>query len=259
MNSSSSTNLLYSEAKKTWEEIGKTRTERNLKMEIELYKKMLDIFQVGDYFCMIFNPAQTVFEYCSPGVQKLLGYTHTEFTPRLFFSLLHPEDAIKYVDFESRITDFFRALPVEKVMKYKTRYDFRVRHKNGHYVRILQQVVTVNMAEDGAVIHTFVVFTDISHLKSSTQMRLSLIGLGGEPSYIDAHKQLNETRSDESLSKRERQVFALLAQNKSSDEIALALNISKHTVDNHRKKMLRKTNTSNTLQLVMMGVERGWV
>ncbi len=259
MTSGNSASLLYNEAKKAWEKIGKSRSEKDLKMEVELYKKMLDIFQVGDYFCMIFNPAVTAFEYCSAAVQSVLGYTNLEFTPQLFFSLLHPEDAIHYVQFESKITEFFMALPVEKVMKYKTRYDFRVQHKSGHYVRILQQVVTINMAVDGAVIHTFVVFTDITHLKTSTQMSLSLIGLEGEPSYIDAHKQLNEIVRPQPLSKREKQVLALLAQNKTSEEIAGQLHISRHTVDNHRKRMLNKTETSSTLQLVIRAIEEGWL
>lgn len=259
MNNETSTSLVYVEAKKVWAEISKKRQTPDLKLEIELYKKMLNIFHVGDYFYMIFNPSQTDIEYCNAGVEKVLGYTPEEFTPQLFFSRLHPDDAKNYVDYEAVLTDFFLSLPAEKVMLYKTRFDFRVKRSDGQYIRIMQQAVAIQTAEDGSIIRTLVVFTDISRLKQSDHMRLSLIGLQGEPSYLDAHLGISKKEVSKVLSPREKEVLSLLSQNKTSDEIADLLCISKHTVDNHRKKMLRKTNSSSTLQLVMRAVDNGWI
>src|SRR5690606_14022177 len=98
---------------------------------------------------------------------------------------VHPDDIQNYLNFEATITDFWQRLPPEKVMKYKTRYDFRMRCKNNKYKRLLQQVIPIQSDEEGAVLRTFVVFTDISHLKKTNKMVLSLIGIEGEPSYID--------------------------------------------------------------------------
>ncbi len=52
------------------------------------------------------------------------------------------------------------------------------------------------------------------------------------------------------LSKREKEIIALLAQGKTSKQIAQELNISHHTVNNHRKNMLQKTNTANVTELM---------
>ncbi|MCR6642553.1 MAG: LuxR C-terminal-related transcriptional regulator [Sporocytophaga sp.] len=58
------------------------------------------------------------------------------------------------------------------------------------------------------------------------------------------------------LSKREKEVFTLLAQGKTSKQIANELNISTHTVNNHRKNMLQKTNTANVSELMSVASQR---
>lgn len=56
-------------------------------------------------------------------------------------------------------------------------------------------------------------------------------------------------RQDE-LTPREIEVFELLAQGKTSKQIADALGISVHTVNNHRKRICRKSGMHSTAQLV---------
>lgn len=63
-------------------------------------------------------------------------------------------------------------------------------------------------------------------------------------------KQLKRGKSSE-LSLREREIVRLLAKGLSSKKIAYKLGISVHTVDTHRRNMLRKTGSTNTAQLVM--------
>ena len=54
------------------------------------------------------------------------------------------------------------------------------------------------------------------------------------------------------ISHRERDVIRLLVQNLSSKEISARLNISSHTVDTHRRNILKKLNISSTGELVGM-------
>ncbi len=56
-------------------------------------------------------------------------------------------------------------------------------------------------------------------------------------------------RQDE-LTPRETEVFELLAQGRTSKQIADALGISVHTVNNHRKRICRKSGMHSTAQLV---------
>ena len=47
------------------------------------------------------------------------------------------------------MVDFFTQLPVEKLLKYKVRYDIRFRKNNGDYARILYQGILLEHDEKG--------------------------------------------------------------------------------------------------------------
>jgi DNA-binding CsgD family transcriptional regulator len=251
--------LILDQANKVWREIGQYKTPEKFELEIEIYKKMLNFFQVGDYCYFIFSPPELRMEYTNPSITHLLGYSPEEFTLEKFLSGIHADDLQNYLNFEATITGFWKKLPAERVMKYKTRYDFRMRCKNGQYKRILQQVAAIQSDEEGAVLRTFVIFTDISHLKQSNKMVLSIIGLEGEPSYIDLQPITQLVPAKELLTRREKEIVQLLSQNLSSAAIALRLRIGLSTVASHRKNIFRKTETHTVLELIQLALQKGWI
>lgn len=251
--------LVLKKAGDIWKEIGQHKKPEALQIEIELYKKMLNLFQVGEYCYFIFSPPEMQMEYTNDSITKLLGYTPEEFTLEKFLKVIHPDDLETYLNFEATITEFWQNLPSEKVFKYKTRYDFRIVCKDGTIKRLLQQVAVIQSDDDGAVLRTFVIFTDITDLKHSNKMVLSIMGLEGEPSYVDI-KPVQELVPHKSiLTKREAEVFHLLIEECQTEEIADILGISQHTISAHRKNILRKTNTNSVLQLMKLGLEKGWI
>lgn len=60
---------------------------------------------------------------------------------------------------------------------------------------------------------------------------------------------LSDTRPYQSLTRREREVFSLLAEGLTSKEIAIKLVMSNRTVEVHRGKLLKKFGVSNTAGL----------
>lgn len=58
---------------------------------------------------------------------------------------------------------------------------------------------------------------------------------------------------------REQQVLNLIALVKKSSDIAVSLELSVHTINNHRKNMLKKTGCGNTSELVMWGMRNGLI
>ena len=251
--------LVFDETRKIWSEIGQHKKPEAITLEIEIYKKLLNVFQVGNYYYLIFNPPEAKIEYVSPSITGILGYTPQEFTLEQLMRAIHPDDLPHFVNFEVTVTRFWKELPQEKVMKYKSRYDYRVQKKNGGYLRILQQIVTIQSDDEGAVLRTFVVHTDITHLKKSNKMTLSFIGLEGEPSYYDVRPVQKLQPSTNILTPREMEILLLVAQNYTSKDIALKLHISAGTVATHRKNIYRKTKTSSVLELVQLALSRGWM
>ncbi len=60
-------------------------------------------------------------------------------------------------------------------------------------------------------------------------------------------------------SEREKQVLEALSLGYNRNEIANQLRISKHTVDTHRKNLLRKLSARNVAHLVRKSVHYNWL
>lgn len=243
-----------------WAKIGKHRAPSELEFELELYKKMLSVFQVGRSFYFVFVPSLGMIDVVSNSITSVLGYEPEEFTIELMLSIIHPDDLPYFMDFELAVVDFKMKLPKEKLMKYKTRYNYRVKRKDGVYIHILQQSITIETNDEGAVLRNLVIHTDIDYLKTTNKKTLSFIGLEGEESFYDVKVDRKySSKQAEVLTRREKQILLLLSKNKSSEEIAQLLSISLETVKTHRRNINAKVGVSSPLELVTKATENGWL
>ena len=239
--------------------LGTESIPSELQFDAEYYKKLLGFFLLGDSYYFIINHHTLKMEYVSREVESVLGYLPSEFDIGFMNDQIHPDDRSWFLAIGSSMIDFFSQLPMEKLMKYKVRYDIRFRKKNGDYARILYQGVLLEHDQNGRFLRTLSVHSDITYLKQEGKPVLSFIGMDGEPSYYDVASKNIFIESKEELTRRERQVLLLLIEGKLSKEISHVLNISKQTVDTHRKNMLRKKHLSNTRELVGKAIRYGWV
>ena len=138
------------------------------------------------------------------------------------------------------------------------RYDYRIQRADGSYVRILQQVVTIQH-EGTHLLRSFGVHTDISHIKQEGTPVLSFIGMNGEPSFVNVGGANALAISGDTFTRREKQILRLLIEGKDSTDIAGLLHLSKLTVDTHRRNMLKKTNCANIAALVSAAIKKGWL
>lgn len=250
---------LYLSAKKIWRTVVNEDPGRphELELQLELHKRLLHLFQPGTYYYYVFNIFQARFEFVSPGISEVLGYTPDEMDIHHFLDILHPDDKPYFLEFERRITDFFRGLPFEKIAKYKMQYDFRMKAKDGRYVRLLHQAVQVDYDETNYY-RTLDIDTDITHIKPSGIPCFSIIGLDGEPSYFNITGDLDLAPSADPFTPKEREVLKLVIASASSREISERLFISIHTVNAHRRNILRKAGAHTPQELVRKAFEQGW-
>ncbi len=238
---------------------GGTIPTENTKFELELHKRLLSFFQVGEYYYFILNVRAFSFDLVSAEVASVLGYAPEEVDVAFIMSIIHPEDQPWFLSCEKKVGEFFSGLTLKQIPNYKVRYDYRIRKKNGEYIRILQQVVTIQFDEQGHVLRTLGTHTDISHLKQGGAPVLSFIGLNGEPSYTNVPVEKVCLPAHNLLSAREVEVLLLLAQGYKSEEIGEQLFISKSTVQTHRRNILRKTGCRSTPALISFAVKSGVV
>lgn len=226
-----------------------------------LHENKFALFLMGKSYFFISDIKNSSTGNFSKGTLDVLGYESVEMSLEKMLSIVHPVDLPVVIGFESKVMEFFSALPIEKMFKYKVRYDFRMQHKQGHYVRLLQQVITIETDEKGAIVKTMGIHSDISDLKKEGLPVLSFIGLDGEPTYenVQVEGKFSFLKPEERFSPREKEILNKLIQGKTSEEIAKELFISKETVNTHRRNMLSKCEVKNTIELVNLSVKNGWV
>ena len=75
---------------------------------------------------------------------------------------------------------------------------------------------------------------------------------------IDSCRKKKSFPSD-SLTPRERQVLKMVAEGKTSKDIAELLSISTRTVEHHRANLLKKLNINNTADLIKYAINKGYI
>ncbi len=233
--------------------------EGRKELSVELASRLLYFFQPGDYYYYIFDVSKARFEYVSAGIEKVLGYRQEEATLEFFFDKIHPEDLPVYVNYENEVGRFLLSIPIEKRFNYKARMDFRIRKKDGGYIRILHQAMLVELGQDGKFMRSIGAHMDIGFMKIEGKPSLSFIGFDGEPSYINVQVGEELIPLKEVLSKREKEILVHIMNGLQNRKIAELLEISKGTVDKHRKNMLEKTGCKNSGALISSAIRNGWI
>lgn len=251
---------IFLDAQKIWRTATNSDSEysKELELELDFHKRLLNIVHVGKYFYLVFNIFKSEIEFISESVLDVLGYEPKEMTALFVLENIHPEDKSYFLNFEHRSIEFFKALPFEKISKYKAQYDFRLKAKNNAYIRILQQMIQIDYDEKNFY-RSLVIQTDISHLKKEGEPCLSIIGLDGEPSFYNIKDTEVFKKSYDIFTTREREILKLVVEGKSSVTIAAELYISLHTVNTHRKNILAKANCKTPLDLATKAINEGWV
>lgn len=251
---------LYQDAVKIWKKAisSEIHNIRNLKLSFEPHKKLLNISQAGHHYYMIFNVIQMELELISVDIKNVTGYSHDEINASFFLDLIHPDDKPYFLNYENMLTEFFNQLPLEKRASYKCQHDYRIKTKTNNYIRLLHQIVPLEFDENNYY-KSLVLHTDITHIKQSGIPSLSIIGFDDEPSYYNIKIKDTIKKSFEIFTKREKDILKCIIEGKKSKIIAEELYISLHTVNTHRKTILKKAICKNHIDLVFKSIKEGWI
>ncbi len=203
-----------------------------------------------DTYYFIFDCIDHKILSISEDLPLVLGYNTEEFNIELFFNSIHPEDKDLFIRHEQAALDFCLKLPLEKQKNFKIVHDYRLKKKNGSYIRILQQTAAYEINES-CVLKTIIQHTDISTIKSSGASELHFIDLVGTDSVYQVQvSYFNSELQHIQFTKREKDILKLLDKAWTSEKIAEKLFISVHTVRTHRKNLLKKIGCENTIEML---------
>lgn len=114
----------------------------------------------------------------------------------------------------------------------------------------------LSLDENGGLGKSLNIHTQIDHLSNSNTYKISLIGLNGEPSFVNL--SLNQENQDiKKFSKREIDIIKLVSNGLNNADIAEKLFISVLTVKKHRNNILIKSDSKNTAQLIKNCILQG--
>lgn len=217
------------------------------------------IVSTGPFSFFIMDFYDMSISHVSDSVYEMHGLNPGELTINDILGTLHPDDIGFVIKAEDFLTTFFvNKVSREKLMRYKISYNYRVRLKNGTYVLFNHQALMLTLDETGGFGKSLIINTRIDHLGHTPNYKVSLIGLQGEPSFmnlgIDENAEIPIT-----FSKREIEIIKSIAAGLNSGEIADKLFIAESTVKQHRKNILAKTECKNTAQLVKTCIMQGLI
>lgn len=240
-------NSIYNEIFETYPNI---QIEEHIKKLIEL-----DYFYpYNSTFYCITNTVHQSFEYISKNFKACTGIEKELMLKGgmdFFWSLFHPDDIQPWIKSLQQLMAFtMTELNDEQRKKMSYTWNYRIKNGEGNYVNIIQNTTPLQFDSQNKPIIGLAHYT-VLHGTIQMDICASAKLLNDKNEYETLYYQnISNSNILDVISNRERDVVRLLITKKTSDEIADVLNISKHTVDTHRRNILKKLNLSSTFELI---------
>jgi len=207
------------------------------------------------FFC-ITNTQDLSFEYVSKNMTACLGLDtermHKE-GMHYFWGQMHPDDIPIWLQAMNELMAYtLTEIPVDLRQRMSYTWNYRLKNGSGTYVNIIQNTTPLefdlNMKPIIGLAHYTILHQDIKLPITATAKYLNETN-AYETKYFN---NFSEKLLDDGISNRERDIIRLLVQHHSSKDIGKMLNISIHTVNTHRRNILKKLKISTTGELVGM-------
>ena len=212
---------------------------------------------LGEYFSYIFDFQRSRVIYLSRSFHSILGYNSGEIPDNglgFFESIIYPNDRKATFYAYQKIWLYLNQLPMELRPKFKASLDFRIKKRDGDYLRIMQEMRKFATDNKGNVVYSAGRCVDITHWGKLKEVSLIMEDLDHVQRFQIPSYQ-NKVQSF--LSDREKEVLKLLACGLSSKAVADSLDISYHTVNTHRQNMLNKLGIRKTAGLINFAISNG--
>ncbi len=215
----------------------------------------------GKSYYYILNLSNLSLDYVDPNIETVIGVRQDMATIDSLLKIALPNELELILKKEKIIFEFISTFVNQRdLLSYKIVYTYKCKGLKGQIQTMMIQTTALELSEMGKIEHAFVIHSDISHLRNITTDWVSFISLNGKKSYLNIKVEhacfdpnlanTGESSCNADLSKRELEIVKLMSQGLSAKIISEKLFISFNTTRTHRKNILRKTNCSNTAELI---------
>jgi DNA-binding CsgD family transcriptional regulator len=200
--------------------------------------------------------------FLSRGFETQLGWNLNEIAAeghQYIDSRVHPDDLICLLEsgiYYLRMAFF--EVPKSEWKNFKVISDYRIRNALGHYVRVIEQHLCLEVDKSGNV------WLDLSIMDISPDQDVSVPFrsrlMNFKTGELFEYKPRRQNKKNEAkLSTREKEVLKLIATGLISKQIADKLFISVNTVNTHRQNIIEKLSVNNTAEAICYASSVGWL
>jgi len=186
------------------------------------------------------------------GFKAFLGRDIKE--PIDMLNLIHPEDLLDvllYASVSIKVSEKIKPCDAKDLFFV---IDYRIQKKNGEYARILRQSSALEVSPKGGLESAINLCTDISKIKMTGPVTARMEGRLKDDFYDLVKKEkaaIPDKLSSPVLSAREQEVLHLISKGMRSQDISEKLHVSVHTINTHRRNMLKKLKVKTMSELMM--------
>ncbi len=248
--------MISAEIKSTYRDVFESYDNPSLEKHIIKIRELDAYWPYSSTFFCITNTQDLSFEYISKNMNACLGLDKAQLQQRgmrYFWSRIHPDDIEPWLKALNELMEFtLDAIPEGKRKRMSYTWNFRFKNAQDKYVNIVQNTTPLELDLSMKPIMGLAHYTVLDpKIKLNITATAKLLNDNDEyeTKYFNNFSQKLLTGG---ISNRERDIIRLLLLNQSSKEIALKLNISSHTVDTHRRNILKKLKIASTGELIAL-------
>ena len=172
----------------------------------------------------------------------------------------HPEDRRLWC--EAAYPDILRFIDSEPVVEfpdYRFIFNHRYVRKDGSISQFMHEG-SLTFADDKRVpLLNLNVFFEIADIKVDETMILTIFRYSADQGYQKVFTRSYSIKRSSNLTHREKEILILCQEGLSSKMIADKLNLSIHTVKNHKRNCMEKTGTHNISELIHFCIQNHWL
>lgn len=214
--------------------------------------------KLADSLIVVYNFPGVCIDY-HRGFDTILGYPRSqEITPEFLLSLLHPEDKPAAEFLALQASQYQNSNGIKVPFQTMIAINFRVRKFDGTYLMMINRSTGFKYTNE-ITESSLNILQDVSFIPEIDKVRSAIIGDAESTSEHNKKIAGLYVANDriQHFTAREMDVLKLLANGLPSKKIAEKLFISTHTVNNHRKNMLKRAGLKNSAELIRLALKNG--
>jgi len=227
---------------------------KNINPADPLMLDLEDMMEKNNQFFYVADLLQIQILYTSQRSKDMMGIDPEALNPYHFFQATHPDDISRLSLGRAQLFKMANDLFLAEKGTALLSTNFRIRNAEGAYSKILVQLYLFYTEIPYKTVFTLKIHTNIDWFKKFAHGYHYY--LGSDLHYF-RYPDESLLLSGNLLSDRELEIIKLIEKGMSSENIADHLFISLHTVNTHRKNILRKTGKTNISDVIYELMESG--